>query len=103
MAVCYHFTTTAINNPTPPTDKAPWVGHCPGSYQGSNPGHLPGGSTGAARPQASPANSMAIRISSALMLPDLSRSNFRKMDWGGGQRVRARQASSPSHPPSVEG
>lgn len=38
------------------------------------------------------------------MLPDLSKSNFRKMDWDKEQRVRAR----PGHPalpvrPRVEG
>lgn len=34
------------------------------------------------------------------MLPDLSKSNFRKMDWGGEQRVRAqpRQPALPVRP-----
>lgn len=38
------------------------------------------------------------------MLPDLSRSNFRKMDWGRKQRVRAGRGIQPSQPaPGVAG
>lgn len=63
MAV-YHFSTIAINNPHPhpPTRPCGWATAL-GTVREETRGPLPGGSTGPAHPQASPANSMAIRIS----------------------------------------
>ena len=60
----YHFTTIAINTPALPPLPCPqgWATAL-GAVREATRGHLPGGSTGPARPEASPANSMAIRIS----------------------------------------
>lgn len=103
MAV-YHFSTIAINDPPPPTtDKALWVGHCPGNCQGRDPGPSPWGLH-----RSCPPSDLTCKLNGHPHLVGTHAARLVQVKLpedglGWGQRVRAHQASSPSHPPSMEG
>lgn len=91
MAV-YHFSTIAINNPTPTHQQGPVGGPCPGNCQ-EGPGALSLGSQVLPTLQASHLqNSMA--IISCAHAARLVQVKLPEDGLGGGRRVRAQQAAS---------